>query len=330
MSRLNVKILLVQIIFWIICPCLMRHAVSQNAPVSTAGSVVSLGSAATVSITAVNFNNIGSFNLKLIYDPALVLATTLTAGPLLGGFFSPDVTVPGIISMGWFTFPGKTLPANSVIFDIVFTKIAPGTSAITWEDDGFSCVWYDGNWNALNDVPISSYYINGAVTFPPPLISDFTAANTTPPKNTTVQFTDLTTGNPASWDWSFDRTSVTYVNGTNAHSQNPQVMFSDGGLYTVTLLTHNIYFNDTKIKASYIRAGVQGLWTGSASTDWNASTNWDNFLVPDGSSDVIIPSSATYWPLFDGNLTIGTDCKNLTLNGATSRLTVSGNLTIKP
>ena len=154
--------------------------------------------------------------------------------------------------------------------------------------------------------------------------------NTTPPKNTTVQFTDLTTGNPATWSWSFDRATVVYVNGTSAASKNPQVQFSDGGLYTVTLVVTNEYFTETKIKTAYILAGIGGLWSGGVSSDWNNLANWDNHLVPDAATNVVIPSSAIFWPVFNGNLTLGTNCKNLTLSGTTSRMTINGDLTIKP
>ncbi len=307
-----------------------QQVISQNAPVTTAGTVVSLTSSAIVPVTVSNFTNIVSFNYMMVFDPAILSVSAVITGPLLGGSVTADWSVPGSVNFGWYTYPGKTLPDNTVLFNITFTKVSSGTSPLTWFDDGYSCVFYDGNWNALNDIPASTYYINGAVTFPPPLITNFTVGNTTPPKNTTIQFTDLTTGNPASWDWSFDRASVVYVNGTNAHSQNPQVQFTDGGLYTVTLVTHNIYFTNTKIKTSYIRAGIHGLWTGNTSADWNTLSNWDNYLVPDGSTDVVIPPVAVFWPVTPGDLQMGTNFRNLTMNGEDSRLTVTGNLIIMP
>ena len=58
---------------------------SQNAPVTTAGAFVTNETAITIPITATDFNNIGSCNLKLTYDAAIVTATAITAGPLLGG-----------------------------------------------------------------------------------------------------------------------------------------------------------------------------------------------------------------------------------------------------
>jgi|GEM_PF-1518712 len=160
------------------------------------------------------------------------------------------------------------------------------------------------------------------------VVADFTANNLTPPKNETVSFTDLSTGEPVSWNWSFDRPGVVFMNGTNPNSQNPQVKFTDGGLYTVTLVTTNNCFNDTDIKAGYIRAGIQGLWLGNTSSEWNLISNWDNYLMPDSNTNVVIPPSAQNWPVFEGDLILGFHCGSLTLSGTTSQITITGNLTI--
>jgi len=313
---------------WILIFLLWDGIFAQNAPITTVGTIVSTATTATIPVTAINFTNIGSFNLKLIYNHAVVTVTSVTAGPLLGGFLTTDLTHTDTISLGWFTYPGDTLSANSVIFNIAVTQVTGGCmSAITWYDNGYSCVWYNGNFALLNDTPTSTYYINGSITFAFPLVADFVAGNTTPPKNTTVQLTDLTTGCPASWTWSFDRTSVNYVNGTNAQSQNPQVQFTDGGLYTVTLVVHNAYYTDTKVKTGYIRAGIAGLWTGNTSSDWMILSNWDNWLVPDITTNVAISSQTSNGPSFNGDLTVGTQCNNLSLTGA-SQLTVTGCFTI--
>ena len=138
---------------------------AQNAPITTAGTKVSNGLTTIVPVTATNFTNIGSCNLKLIYNPAIVTPTSVTKGPLLGGQLATNLTVSGVITLGWFAWPGVTLPSNSVIFNITFAKVTNGTSAITWVDDGYSCAYADGNSVYLNDIPTSTYYINGSVTF---------------------------------------------------------------------------------------------------------------------------------------------------------------------
>ena len=161
------------------------------------------------------------------------------------------------------------------------------------------------------------------------LTANFTADKLTPQKYETVIFTDLTTGGATAWSWSFDRPGVVFVNGTNASSQNPQVQFTDGGLYQVTLLATHLPCSDSEIKSGYLRAGISGLWTGNTSSDWNTLSNWDNYLVPDGITDVVIPPSAPFWPVFTGDFILGTHGRNLILNGTTSKITITGNLVVQ-
>ena len=301
----------------------------QNAPITTAGTVTSTTTTATVQVTDQNFTSIGSFGLQLQYDPAIAQATGVTLGPGITGGINTNLTNPGVIIVGWYTYPALTLPGTPVILNITFSKVADGTTALSWYNVGNSCNYSDQFYNTLNDLPTSTYYINGSLTFQGSLNANFTASTTTPAKNVPVTFTDLTTGGPTGWTWSFDRPSVVFVGGTNANSQNPQVEFTDGGLYTVTLVATNSGNTDTEIKVDYIRAGTSGKWCGTTSTDWDITTNWDDCLCPCNVTDVEIPATAPHWPVFTGNLTIGTHCRTINLKGA-SQLTVTGSLTISP
>ena len=123
---------------------------------------------------------------------------------------------------------------------------------------------------------------------------------------------------------------MTYVGPTDQHSKNPQVKFTDGGLYTVTLKAYNSHIDDTEVKVAYIRAGTPGIWDGPTSTDWYTLTNWDNHLVPSTLVDIVIPTRPIldhFYPHVLGDLTIGTDCNSITLTGA-AELTVDGIFTL--
>lgn len=138
---------------------------SQNAPITTAGNVVSNGTTAIVPISVENFSSIGSCNLKLIYDPSVVIATSVTKELVLPGSLASNTSTPGVITLGWYTWPGASLPDNTVIFNISFSKVSTGTSLLTWIDDGYSCAWSNDAFQYLNDIPTSDYYINGSVSF---------------------------------------------------------------------------------------------------------------------------------------------------------------------
>jgi hypothetical protein len=139
---------------------------AQNAPVSTAGSVSTFAVDMVVPITVTNFNNIGSCNLRLLYDPAIATANVVNKATGVGGILSYNVTTPGVISLGWFMYGGLSLPDNSEVFNIHFTKVASGTTVLSWDDsNGNYCTWSNANSIVLNDLPTEDYYISGLATF---------------------------------------------------------------------------------------------------------------------------------------------------------------------
>ncbi|MDE3068503.1 MAG: S8 family serine peptidase [Verrucomicrobiota bacterium] len=64
---------------------------------------------------------------------------------------------------------------------------------------------------------------------PPPLTASFTAIPSSGQAPLTVQFTDTSTGNPTSWDWSFGDGSA------DSPAQNPSHTYTNAGSYTATL-----------------------------------------------------------------------------------------------
>jgi PKD repeat protein/photosystem II stability/assembly factor-like uncharacterized protein len=76
-----------------------------------------------------------------------------------------------------------------------------------------------------------------------------------------------------------------------------------------------------------ITGTMPGLWTGTASSNWSTPGNWSDGIVPGAATDITVPPSAPNWPVYSGNLALGTQCRNITMNGA-SQLTITGNLAI--
>lgn len=78
-------------------------------------------------------------------------------------------------------------------------------------------------------------------------ITDFVANDVTVNEGQTVTFTDMSTNNPTSWQWTFE-------GGTPETSteQNPTVTYNTAGTYNVTLVTQNVAGSDQEVKEEYI------------------------------------------------------------------------------
>lgn len=75
--------------------------------------------------------------------------------------------------------------------------------------------------------------------------------------NTPVLFFDKTTQKPISWRWKVSPSSYSFANGTDSTSQNPQIVFTQEGPYSVSLQTSNIYGSDEVTLQNFILAKEQ-------------------------------------------------------------------------
>src|SRR5258706_11483966 len=77
------------------------------------------------------------------------------------------------------------------------------------------------------------------------LKADFTAITTSGCAPLTINFNDLSAGNPNSWQWNLG-------NGTISTKQSPSVSYFNSGTYTVTLKISNATGKDSITKINYI------------------------------------------------------------------------------
>jgi PKD repeat protein len=136
-----------------------------------------------------------------------------------------------------------------------------------------------------NDNETKSNYIN--VNGVP--VAAFSASNTTPSLGETVLFSDLSTNGPTSWSWSFSPSSITFVGGTGATSQNPQVQFNAEGLYNVSLTATNPWGNDNELKNNYISVSfycIPTYVTGTSDGDYISLVQLGNINNPTGALSI--------------------------------------------
>ena len=100
-------------------------------------------------------------------------------------------------------------------------------------------------------VPLITFAEHYNSAFVPP-VAEFSASTNTACADQTVTFTDQSTEMPTSWAWSFSPTTITYQNGTDGTSQNPQVSFDAIGEYTVTLMATNNDGTHSVSKTQYV------------------------------------------------------------------------------
>ena len=104
----------------------------------------------------------------------------------------------------------------------------------------------------------------------------------------TVTFTDSSSFSPTSWYWVFTPNNITFINGTSANSQNPEVKFPNSGYYNVSLTATNSNGSNTKTKNSLIKVG--GFQTPFIEDFETTSTTLSNWRIGN-------PDNLTTWSL---------------------------------
>ena len=135
-------------------------------------------------------------------------------------------------STSW-TFEGAS-PATSTAANPTVIYNAPGT--------------YNVSLSTVSDNGCSSS-TTGQITvyeaIPPE--ADFSASETIVSIGNAVDFTDLSTNMPTSWQWTFEG-----GNPATSNEQNPTVTYEEPGIYAVTLVATNDFGSDTETKTAYI------------------------------------------------------------------------------
>ncbi len=90
--------------------------------------------------------------------------------------------------------------------------------------------------------------------YPVPPDANFSTSSNSVSLNETVILTDLSTNSPTGWSWTITPATFSYVNGTSATSQNPEVEFTATNTYDVALTASNASGDNTETKTGFITA----------------------------------------------------------------------------
>ncbi|MDZ7741561.1 MAG: M6 family metalloprotease domain-containing protein [Bacteroidota bacterium] len=178
--------------------------------------------------------------------------------------------------------PGGSPSTNGVINSAQFgddygrTEINDDTDPACFLQNGQPGGLYISEISAVGDS--MTFFVD----FPGPPEAEFSASKTMDCPGGIVSFTDESLHIPDTWEWIFEPATVSFVNGTTANSEDPEVQFNENGMYTVTLVASNEFDADTITKTGYIEIGSfqTPFWEDFESQDF-ATQSW--FIEnPDG------------------------------------------------
>jgi len=216
------KLTIIRLFFLLFCTILLVYSPAseaQNAPVTTIATIANaIPGQVDVPVTVTGFNNIGAISLSFEYAGAGLIFVQGTPNAALDGFAIGDHDLGNgnhRITMGWFG-TGLSLPNGEVIMTVTFNYLN-GIIPLQFYDNGASCEYADGNYNVLNDVPQSSYYINGTVCGnignPGPILGNTSLCQ----GQTGVAYSIAPVANATGYHWTVP-TGATIMTGNNTNA----------------------------------------------------------------------------------------------------------------
>lgn len=124
---------------------------------------------------------------------------------------------------------------------------------ITYDSEGT----FDVTLTVTNDLGTSSITKENYITVSSELLPevDFMASPGSVCLGESVELLDMTSYFPTSWEWEITPETFSFVNGTNANSQNPEILCSAYGSYTVRLTASNSNGENSLTKTNFLNIG---------------------------------------------------------------------------
>jgi PKD repeat protein len=212
---------------------------------------------------------------------------------------------------------GKEFSSNPYFGGQTTYAYLRNAESFVWEGTGCSCstaAYVPANWTVT---PAGS-------TAPP--VANFTWSPSVPKAGGSVQFTDMSTGSPASRSWSFG-------DGGSSSATNPQHNYSTAGTYTVSLTANNSAGSDSvskQVVVTALQVTINSFTAipstidlgGSLTLSWS-TTNASSVLIDHGVGDQPTSGSVSVRPTATTTYTV-------TATGADGvRVTASVNVTVR-
>lgn len=180
--------------------------------------------------------------LRIPFAPQANFVANETLIPLGETIQFSDLSIGVPQSWEW-TFEGGTPVSSSL----------QNPTGITYSNAGS----FDVSLTVTNDFGSHTYLMEDYITVSATLLPsvEFMTSKSIVCTGEVLTLTDQTLYMPHQWEWMFTPSTVTFVNGTDAFSQNPQVTFDEAGTYSVTLIATNLNGNAQATKFDFVRAG---------------------------------------------------------------------------
>ncbi|MCX6272012.1 MAG: PKD domain-containing protein [Bacteroidetes bacterium] len=203
-------------------------------------------------------------------QPAALFTSDHTTLPMGCGFNFTDLSFGFPTSWHW-TFTGGTPVSSTQQNPQNITYALPGT--------------YDVTLVVTNDVGSDSLTVTGYITVSPTMVPNpgfYCSDSIFCSGPHIVTFYDTSKYCPQAWVWSFNPTTVTFLSGTGATSQNPVVQFNEDGQYSVTLTVGNVNGSVNLNKTNLISIGGRLLPFFDNFESGNLNSKSWTVLNPDG------------------------------------------------
>jgi PKD repeat protein len=141
-----------------------------------------------------------------------------------------------------------TIPATAVKNTLLRMRVIGEAGTITAGKISCSSTYFMG------DVEDYGIYIQDATPTPPTANFSATPTSSGCTSSLLVNFTDLSTGNPTSWEWDINNDGI-----IDYTTQNPSHTYSSPGVYSVRLKVSNANGDNETTKLNFITVGGRGL-----------------------------------------------------------------------